>query len=881
MSTKSTISPHDEYVPVDAGVYLASDFGFSPDSGEDMSPKWKQMLTTIRDTITSGGGQLRTILLQDGVYEFDSPPSFILDGVKQSGIELIGTSRSGTILRLRENSIGFGDPYDSAKAFIVLESFGATLDNGFFNSIRQLTISVGPGNPSAIGLDYTGNNFSEVRNVDIRSEDGSGLSAIGIAWRGVQTGPGLFKHVRTYGFDYGISNPPPSGELQESMTYDDVEIHEPRIAGIRCMRVFSQQFRKIKYWGKGPGLVTRAQFAHTVCMDSHFEWTGVPGIDKAVSAIEIGGPDGGSSRTAHVLLRNCTSNGFQSLILKNAHRDTEPGGRLQTQAGRIFNDGEIVTGHSVEEYVSPEYSGEQIGEYKTIGLPVLETPELASMDPSDWHRLESFSGVTSGSFSTIRGEGAPDSLAGIQAAIDSGAKILYMGPDPTAGGGLQYYGVSGPVILRGDLQRIVSFGHGAIVPLIDYTGPVFILEDGTEPVVELMGQWHPFSQTAPQVENDFIHHVSSRTLILKHGGDYRYKSFQGAGDFFSEDCRFKWVELIGNRMFATQFNIEQLPSVENHFLNVGGDAWILGLKTEGGGWITNTQAGGRTEVYGGYVLWPTGDPGPLFSCEDSQHCLSFVTRTTDNPSPMVREVVGGVETFIGSGGFTEPGRRTPLYAGQVTASQPDPEPNPDPLELPELLGAAVSFDTSMAEPRNVLYTTEAGSTLLLVGLYTKDGDTTSATYNGVAMQPGELHDPDSRHLRFYWMVDPPEGEAVLSVQCTQTGGALGIIASSWKTVASGDPISESEMFPASGVGPSISVAAQAGQLIASIGVTNTQPIDLVPNGSGHIELADQPITTQSERIAMGYVIVSASGDYVLGWDAIETAPVGMVAGVFP
>ena len=57
-------------------------------------------------------------------------------------------------------------------------------------------------------------------------------------------------------------------------------------------------------------------------------------------------------------------------------------------------------------------------------------------------------------------------------------------------------------------------------------------------------------------------------------------------------------------------NIENLGT---HLTNEAGTVWILGYKTERGGTLAHTLAGGRTEILGGFSYTTTGGKlAPMF-----------------------------------------------------------------------------------------------------------------------------------------------------------------------------------------------------------------------------------------------------------------------------
>jgi hypothetical protein len=131
----------------------------------------------------------------------------------------------------------------------------------------------------------------------------------------------------------------------------------------------------------------------------------------------------------------------------------------------------------------------------------------------------------------------------------------------------------------------------------------------------------------PLVVEDFgygahVVHEGARTVVLRHGG-FDYRSTAGAGDLFLENvCCFPLTVQPGQDVWARQLNIEFRPLQID---NAGGNLWVLGYKTEGGGVLAGTRNGGSTEIIGGlaYAIPPDDwDPAtPAFRAVDSRQSI--------------------------------------------------------------------------------------------------------------------------------------------------------------------------------------------------------------------------------------------------------------------
>jgi hypothetical protein len=115
-----------------------------------------------------------------------------------------------------------------------------------------------------------------------------------------------------------------------------------------------------------------------------------------------------------------------------------------------------------------------------------------------------------------------------------------------------------------------------------------------------------------------IEHSSPRTLVVRNGQGVGGK-ITSKGDLYLENVVADWKFRSG-RVWARQFNNERLGL---HILNAGATLWILGLKTERGGTLIETRAGGTTELLGGLSYTTNNDKlAPMFVSEDAR--VSYV-----------------------------------------------------------------------------------------------------------------------------------------------------------------------------------------------------------------------------------------------------------------
>lgn len=100
--------------PADARIVRVTDFGAKPDDGKDDTEAIRAAIARTIDG-PSRYAAPRFIYLPKGVYDISGPIEARIGTSGwshgwRSGFMLIGQSRVGTILRLRDGAEGFGDP---------------------------------------------------------------------------------------------------------------------------------------------------------------------------------------------------------------------------------------------------------------------------------------------------------------------------------------------------------------------------------------------------------------------------------------------------------------------------------------------------------------------------------------------------------------------------------------------------------------------------------------------------------------------------------------------------------------------------------------------------------------------------------------------------
>ena len=244
-----------------------------------------------------------------------------------------------------------------------------------------------------------------------------------------------------------------------------------------------------------------------------------------------------------------------------------------------------------------------------------ETPEVAWGDPKkDWVNIVSFGADPLGK---------SDSTAALQAAIDSGAKTVYLP------GGCHFF-FNGPVRLRGAVSRIIGlegrckFGPEAEWILVD-EDPKRSGNDSAVVVIERCS-----NQSGGQSLK--IVHESRRTLVVSSWIGAHVVG-RGNGKIFLDDfCGRLDLESGEQKAWCRQLNTEHSGTM---LTNNGASLWILGMKTEKVGTIIHTKAGGFTDLMGCFVYSNQGwnNAIPAFLVEDASANLCGLNERNFNRQP--------------------------------------------------------------------------------------------------------------------------------------------------------------------------------------------------------------------------------------------------------
>lgn len=520
--------------------------------------------------------------------------------------KLQGESRNGTIIKLTDNNPAFGDSVNPQAVIYTASNpsdpkSGAGTD-AFRNSISNLTVDVGSGNPGATGIDYIASNVGTIRDVLVRSSDPALRGKYGIAMNRSAVGPCLLKNIEIRGFEDGIN----SGSSYMIVTIENLTLSGQSFAGIHAAQT-GLSIRRLTSTNTVPAILDEV-IAGLIVVDQAELHGGAAGR----YAIESKG---------NLFLRDIHTSGYRSSDSRNTSilsRGTAYGGVPST----------VPSGFYFTEFTNqPKQSLPATPLLASLRLPVEETPVSWDNNPGNWVSV-----------------GAPngdDDTARIQSAIDNapvGKNTLYF---PYG-----VYKVSNTIDLGKNIRHVVG-----LLSTISLAGPSpdrinYFLESGPpKPVFRINAPANHLSFTLIEdlaigmsgVQAVAFEGTSTKPMTIQstipwiNGGGYRNTDIWRLGKLFLED--FSPSGHNGSRVYlnypqkvwARQLNVESGagPGVNN----VGGDLWVLGFKTEDGGPFINTSNMGQSEVLGAFHYITQDIPAgeAAYTSVDSKVSLSFAT----------------------------------------------------------------------------------------------------------------------------------------------------------------------------------------------------------------------------------------------------------------
>jgi hypothetical protein len=511
-------------------------------------------------------------------------------------LSLQGRSETGTILRLKDNCPGFGDPKNPKVVLSVYQGQGS--GDVMHSYVRNLTVDVGHGNPGAVGLRFMSNNSGAMDRVTIRSSDPKGAGRIGLDLRQGQNGPCLIRQVTVEGFDHGVE----TGDTF-ALVFEHLTLRRQNVLGF-----FNASGRTTL---RGLKSVNRVPAFRN-------KWESLTLIEADLTG---GAPESTAllNESPKCFLRDIRQSGYGHLLKDAA--------------------GTTLDGAGLDEWHEGKGQGLFAAEPKSLHLPIKETPEVPwETDLSKWVKVEW----------TKSGEDIGEALQGaIDRAAKEGKTTVYI---PRHARTYEYPKLTRPIRVHGSVTRLLGMSN--IVDIADPSGALqagqasFTFEDLRSPavVVErffLLGGWKG-PPKAFMFENK-----SGKALVLRNlGMSGRLKKASTGGECFIEDVPASGLCIgPGEKCWARHYNPE---SPEADMIDVdGGQLWILGLKTEGRARHIVARNHAKVELLGGvsYQSWDKQplDP-PMFTLVDSEASFTFGFYHWKHPFTAIVEETSGGET---------------------------------------------------------------------------------------------------------------------------------------------------------------------------------------------------------------------------------------------
>ena len=168
------------------------------------------------------------IYLPDGVYDVSDTLACVEDPEIYHRLGMVflrvwGQSCQRTVIRLKDNSPKFA--HGTIRPVLSFNKSNGTAAETV-NSLANLTIDTGSGNPGAIGVVYVAANRGDVRNLLIRSGDGQGAAGIYLPYGAVI---GCFHDITIEGFDRGVHAVASAGV---NPVFEHLALRNQRVAAI-------------------------------------------------------------------------------------------------------------------------------------------------------------------------------------------------------------------------------------------------------------------------------------------------------------------------------------------------------------------------------------------------------------------------------------------------------------------------------------------------------------------------------------------------------------------------------------------------------------------------------------------------------------------------
>ncbi|MBL0927246.1 MAG: immunoglobulin domain-containing protein [Phycisphaerales bacterium] len=537
-------------LPADANVVVVTQPPYNA-VGDGTTDNTAAFQAALNDVVGTG----RVLYVPDGQYAFSGRLNW--GGVRSGGFFVMqGQSQARTVLRLNDGAAGFGDPN---APLVFIDAYEGNTANQFRNYLRDLTIDIGANNPGAVGLQFQASNTGRIENVTIRSSDLQKRGAIGLDQGFSFPGPMLLRNITIDGFDSAYIGAP----QEYSVTMENITLRDQRVRGIGVYRL-PLQIRNLVSFNR-------------VRVFESFENPGAWG-QLVVDGATINGIAGAETADAFfnvnsggvMLLRNVNVTGYRYAVNDQSFSVTSP---------------TLVPVGFVPQYATDPAASLNPSPAAVLSIPVEDAPPLPSVPVGQWVSVKSFGAIENDNL---------DDTAAIRAALRSGAAVVYF---PSG-----LYVVSdtldiGPAVSR--IEGLLSEFY-LNAPLVTEDRPLFRISPGGQPVVHIGGVQTSLSgPAATRAGGVWLEHGAASTVVVRDGDLTGYRNTVAGGKVFLENVVGEGLVFTGQRVWARQLNPE--GSRLTHITNIGGDLYILGLKTEGTATVLDNRAGARAAVLGGLV----------------------------------------------------------------------------------------------------------------------------------------------------------------------------------------------------------------------------------------------------------------------------------------
>lgn len=583
----------------------------------------------------------KILFLPAGTYRLSGPVTYDVPGMQNPlgdeiarSIHIEGESRESTILRLDENCPGFEEGSAMAVLDIMQGTKSAVCMN---NSIEDLSIEVGAGNPGAIGINFFCNNSGVIRNVAVRSLDPDHRGEAGISIEEWNSSCALFTNIQVDGFNEGLR------VLHDRLytVMEHIEVKNQRHCGVyNYQHVLS--LRGLKSENSVPAVKSAGSGSYLCLLEADCRGgaADVPAVDFC---------------EGFLFARDIQCQGYSAAL-------------LDRQTNKKFAKVKEYVSHPPRRIFGPQAK-------RSLAIKIEEPPTMFhSTKESDW--------VFVGDLGAV-GDGKHDDSEAIQKAMDSGKACVGF-----HGG---RFLLSQQIVIP-EHVRTVHFYHADFestpsLSELQGAGVFKVLGDGAD-ALTLTSAF-----TFGQFKGDFffIEHAGKRPLFVRDvhtqlariyqnsvsGGKVWFENVACTNGriFGTEENLRPCVSLNGQQAWARQLNPERAhPEV----VNDGGSFWLLGFKTEGEYTSFWTKNSGESEILGGILNFFRNDQklseraaivnensSVSATCVSSDPRVTFTFRTIGQA--MVRESQGIQEKEIEAIAFPRRADHLPvipLYVGR-------------------------------------------------------------------------------------------------------------------------------------------------------------------------------------------------------------------------